>query len=65
MAKAYKCDRCRKLYENNEHQEILCLVSDYWKSQTRLDLCPECHNALLQFMDDGLFKTEVTDQCPN
>ena len=48
MAKAYKCDRCGKLFALNTNKGI---VIDYHPmSEERMDLCDDCYKGLLSFM---------------
>lgn len=54
MARAYKCDRCRRLYERNTFPDLG--VHYYVTSVSRIDgelvhdLCPECTKLLVDFM---------------
>lgn len=54
MARAYKCDRCRRLYERHIFPDLG--VHYYVTSVSRIDgelvhdLCPECTELLVEFM---------------
>lgn len=58
MAKAYKCDRCGKLFSLNTSKGILTqrrrieIVIDYHPSMgdVRMDLCDDCYKGLLSYM---------------
>ena len=62
MALAKKCDRCGKLYEHYpignkaRFNAIRMLqrstVGDLINSYTTYDLCPECMDELVKFMDE-------------
>ncbi len=54
--KAYKCDRCGKLFERYDGQgtpkffNILCIPTAI---NTMLDLCPDCNSELQKWVADG------------
>lgn len=60
MSRAYKCDRCKKLYDvydgiplnglGNKYNGCI-LVGLY--TNYALDLCPDCMNALISFIKNG------------
>ena len=57
MAKAYKCDRCGKLFALNINKGILTqrrrieIVIDYHPmGEERMDLCDDCYKGLLSYM---------------
>ena len=56
MAKAYKCDRCGKLFERSLLPEIGVFTDAYRIKDNKLDFCPECQ----QYLEDWLntFKKE-------
>ena len=69
--RAYKCDRCGKLYEKHESNGLLIHEPPLWDNHElviailclprygnqNLDLCHECQVKLVEFMNDG--KKEV------
>lgn len=59
MARAYRCDRCGKLYENNDiRRDDLVLTTLLNCSNHKLyDLCPDCHQELKDWFDD--FESEL------
>ena len=52
MAKAFQCDRCHAVYENNDHiykERIYLMVEDYPHNYSK-DLCPKCYEQLLKWL---------------
>ena len=71
MSRAYKCDRCRKLYEGydqnlnpiKDHTEDYILevmkIRPYSNAHNmKYDLCPKCYEELAKFMDGYKEKSE-------
>lgn len=64
MARAYKCDRCGKLYENNDiRRDDLVLTTLGLTYQHKIyELCPDCRQELQDWFDiykiSGEEKTE-------
>ena len=56
MSAALKCDRCGTLYEY-DYQLYLCsyyVCKDCHPSgDLKLDLCPNCQQKLIEWVDDG------------
>ena len=53
MAKAYKCDRCGKLFERSLLPDIV-VVTDTWRMlDTRLDFCSECQQSLENWLKES------------
>lgn len=57
MAKAYKCDRCGKLFERTKSTERFYVITN----RERKDLCPECQKMLDNFMDNKINFEIITD----
>ena len=57
MAKAYKCDRCGKLFEKTKSTERFYVTSN----REIKDLCPECQKILNDFMDNKINFEIITD----
>jgi len=55
MANAYKCDRCGKLYENEDEisKRNLVITKNIRYARLPLDICNDCYAEFLNFMDDG------------
>lgn len=61
MAKAYKCDRCKRYFDergknynevvDGEYDGIALYDSDKFTS-VRFDLCPDCLGKLAMFLDN-------------
>ena len=49
--KAYKCDRCRKYYEDDGHMKRFYITTSKFTAGATEDLCPECQRELNDFMD--------------
>lgn len=52
--KAYKCDRCGKLFEKYEGQGtrmFYAITTDLCSSGNGLDLCPKCNDELQEWVD--------------
>lgn len=49
MAKAFKCDRCKKFYESTQDGYEF-EIWDCKNHNRSLDLCPECHNNLKNWL---------------
>lgn len=48
--KAYKCDRCRKFYEDDESLKKFYITTSKFTTGATKDLCPECQRELNDFM---------------
>lgn len=61
MAKAFKCDRCKRLYElpQDGHEFE---IWDCKNSHSTLDLCPACNEELEKWMHVGTDKEKKTDE---
>ncbi len=54
MAKACKCDICRKLFEERLAIPDLCITKyTHGYGDTRLDLCEGCQEKLENFVNNG------------
>lgn len=67
MGRAYKCDRCGKLYdlstEDEDNYGVCTLKRQAWTADNieyipdrKLDLCPDCCNELDEWMNKGKAK---------
>ena len=56
--KAYKCDRCGRVFESEvENEKYLITTYDY---DSYFILCEDCQNELEKWMD--LFKENITEE---
>lgn len=49
--RAYKCDRCKKYYEDNGHMKKFYITTTPFTAGCTKDLCPECQGLLNDFME--------------
>lgn len=64
MSKAYKCDRCGKLFEPYKYQksaEFLNITRNPCMSGDCLDLCPKCNAELQEWVAND--KVQVDCNC--
>ena len=57
MAWVMQCDRCKKIFEHKEGYRRLVLgyfkYDDEWTGKNKdLDLCPECMNHVVKFLQE-------------
>lgn len=57
MAKAYKCDRCGKLFEKTKSTERFYVTTN----REIKDLCHECQEMLNSFMDNKIESEIIID----
>ena len=59
MSQAYKCDRCKKLFEINlithENKQKYSLTRSEGDFQFKFDLCGSCQKAFEAFLDEKTF----------
>lgn len=62
MAKAYKCDRCEKFYEEfggDGVDKTVVVINYCCVGERKLDLCVDCHHELTEWLSStGLIKKE-------
>ena len=68
MALAKKCDRCGKLHEHySTFNSCMITVADKYgqvgDTSKRYDLCPDCIQALTDFMEAPQRATDNSDKC--
>lgn len=68
MGRAYKCDRCGKLYDlsTEDNYGVCTLKCQAWTVDNieyipdrKLDLCPDCRNELDEWMNKGKAKEDT------
>lgn len=63
--KAYKCDRCGKLFEKYRYQgtsDFFNITHNPYQTGSCLDLCPECNAELQEWVANGKEQTGSEDQ---
>lgn len=53
MAKAFKCDLCKKMHEGDKEGYIeVCRTNcdEYEETNSTLELCQHCYTALIKFL---------------
>lgn len=54
MSKAYKCDRCKKLYEKNNLGTLGYRVAHFGAKLDDVDLCPECTDTFIKWLQNKI-----------
>lgn len=72
MARAYKCDFCKEIFEKKCENRTIGIMVDKWHNEYELDLCDSCYhgiemllsgNAKLQRTSKNSFEFCIRKEC--